>query len=45
MGGIFGVFIVTGNIILLPVLGSVLTTMVFLLGQMVMAVLIDQFGK
>lgn len=44
MGGIFGVFIVTGNIILLPVLGSVLTTMVFLLGQMVMAILIDQFG-
>jgi len=44
MGGIFGIFIVTGNIILLPILGSVLTTMVFLLGQMIMALLIDQFG-
>lgn len=44
MAGIFGIFIVTGNIVLLPVLGSVLTTMVFLLGQMIMAVIIDQFG-
>lgn len=44
MGGIFGIFIVSGNIILLPILGSVLTTMVFLLGQMIMALIIDQFG-
>lgn len=44
MGGIFGIFIVTGNIVLLPALGSVLTTMIFLLGQMVMASVIDQFG-
>lgn len=44
IAGIFGIFIVTGNIVLLPVLGSVLTTMVFLLGQMIMAVIIDQFG-
>ncbi|WP_061320866.1 DMT family transporter [Clostridium botulinum] len=44
MGGIFGIFIVTGNIILLPKLGSVLTTMIFLLGQMIMALSIDQFG-
>lgn len=44
MAGIFGIFIVTGNIVLLPVLGSVLTTMIFLLGQMVMALTIDQFG-
>ncbi|MFB6363464.1 DMT family transporter [Paenibacillus elgii] len=44
MAGIFGIFIVTGNIVLLPELGSVLTTMIFLLGQMIMAVIIDQFG-
>ncbi|AZS15239.1 DMT family transporter [Paenibacillus lutimineralis] len=44
MAGIFGIFIVTGNIVLLPALGSVLTTMIFLLGQMIMAVIIDQFG-
>lgn len=44
MGGIFGIFILTGNIILLPVLGSVLTTMIFILGQMIMALTIDQFG-
>ena len=44
MGGIFGIFILTGNIVLLPVLGSVLTTMIFLLGQMIMALTIDQFG-
>ncbi|WP_268760438.1 DMT family transporter [Gottschalkia purinilytica] len=44
MGGIFGIFILTGNIILLPVLGSILTTMIFLLGQMIMALTIDQFG-
>lgn len=44
MGGIFGIFIVSGNIILLPMLGSVLTTMIFLLGQMIMALTIDQFG-
>lgn len=43
-GGVFGVFVVTGNIILLPELGSVLTTMVFLFGQMTMALLIDHFG-
>lgn len=44
MGGIFGIFILTGNIVLLPALGSVLTTMVFILGQMIMALTIDQFG-
>lgn len=44
MAGIFGIFIVTGNIILLPVPGSVLTTMFFLLGQMIMDLIIDQFG-
>lgn len=44
LSGIFGIFILMGNIVLLPKLGSVLTTMVFLLGQMIMALLIDQFG-
>lgn len=44
MAGIFGIFILTGNIVLLPVLGSVLTTMIFILGQMIMALTIDQFG-
>jgi transporter family-2 protein len=40
MAGIFGIFILTGNIVLLPVLGSVLTTMIFILGQMIMALII-----
>jgi transporter family-2 protein len=44
MGGVFGIFILTGNIAMLPVLGSVLTTMIFLFGQMIMALIIDQFG-
>lgn len=44
MGGIFGIFILTGNIVLLPALGSVLTTMIFILGQMIMALTIDQLG-
>jgi len=42
IGGIFGIFILTGNIIILPVLGSVLTTMIFILGQMIMALKIDR---
>lgn len=44
MAGIFGIFILIGNIVLLPVLGSVLTTMIFILGQMIMALTIDQLG-
>lgn len=44
IGGVCSVLIVTGNIILLPVLGSILTVMIFLLGQMIMAILVDQFG-
>lgn len=44
MGGLFGVFIVTGNILLLPSLGSVLTVMVAVLGQLLMSLMIDEFG-
>jgi transporter family-2 protein len=44
LGGIIGVAVVSGNIILLPILGSVLTTMVFLFGQITMAFIIDQLG-
>ncbi|EST10750.1 DMT family transporter [Sporolactobacillus laevolacticus] len=43
-GGCLGVFYLTSNILLLPRLGSALTVVVTLLGQMIMAISIDQFG-
>ncbi|MCO7175224.1 DMT family transporter [Sporolactobacillus kofuensis] len=43
-GGCLGVFYLTSNILLLPRLGSALTVVVTLLGQMIMAIAIDQFG-
>ncbi|QII49079.1 DMT family transporter [Bacillus paralicheniformis] len=43
-GGCLGVFYLTSNILLLPRLGSALTVVVTLLGQMVMALAIDHFG-
>ncbi|MFX3616477.1 MAG: DMT family transporter [Sporolactobacillus sp.] len=43
-GGCLGVFYLTSNILLLPRLGAALTVVVTLLGQMIMALSIDQFG-
>ncbi|MEK5502000.1 DMT family transporter [Bacillus sp. FSL M8-0168] len=43
-GGCLGVFYLTSNILLLPRLGSALTVVVTLLGQMIMAIAIDHFG-
>ena len=44
IGGILGVVFVTSNIILMPYLGAALTTIVAMLGQMIMGVIIDHFG-
>ncbi|GGI40849.1 DMT family transporter [Mammaliicoccus stepanovicii] len=44
IGGALGVIFVTTNILLMPELGAALTLMVVIFGQMVMALLIDQFG-
>jgi transporter family-2 protein len=43
-GGMLGVFYLTSNILLLPQLGAALTVVVTLVGQMIMAIAIDQFG-
>ncbi|GEB78258.1 DMT family transporter [Sporolactobacillus inulinus] len=43
-GGMIGVFYLTTNILLLPRLGAALTIVVTLVGQMIMAIAIDQFG-
>lgn len=44
IGGILGMAFVTANIILMPFLGAALTTIVAMLGQMVMGIIIDHFG-
>lgn len=44
VGGILGVIFVTANIILMPHLGAALTTIIVMLGQMLMGVIIDHFG-
>ena len=44
IGGILGVVFVTSNIILMPFLGAALTTIIAMLGQMLMGVIIDHFG-
>ncbi|MHD0396561.1 DMT family transporter [Staphylococcus simulans] len=44
IGGVLGVVFVTANIILMPHLGAALTTIVGMLGQMLMGVIIDHFG-
>lgn len=44
IGGVLGVVFVTSNIILMPFLGAALTTIVAMLGQMLMGVIIDHFG-
>lgn len=43
-GGIFGVFVVGGNTLIIGTLGSVLTTSLFLAGQLILSMLIDHFG-
>lgn len=44
IGGVLGVVFVTANIVLMPYLGAALTTIVGMLGQMLMGVIIDHFG-
>ncbi|SFG23314.1 DMT family transporter [Sporolactobacillus nakayamae] len=44
IGGALGVFYLTSNILLLPQLGAALTVVITLIGQMIMAIAIDQFG-
>lgn len=44
MGGAFAVLFVTGNILLMPRLGSVQTAILPALGQIIMGTLIDTFG-
>ena len=44
IGGFLGMIFVTMNIILMPHLGAAVTTIVGMLGQMLMGVIIDQFG-
>ena len=44
LGGILGVIFVTANIVLMPQLGAALTTVIGMLGMMVMGLLIDTFG-
>ena len=44
MGGMFAVVFVTGNILLMPRLGSVQTAILPALGQIIMGTLIDTFG-
>lgn len=43
-GGALGVIFVTSNILLLPLLGSALTVVLALCGQMIIALTIDHFG-
>lgn len=44
IGGMLGMAFVTANIILMPFLGAALTTIVAMLGQMIMGIIIDHFG-
>lgn len=43
-GGIFGTLIVGGTIVVIHQLGAVLTSLVFIFGQVLMAVILDHFG-
>ncbi len=43
-GGALGVLFVTSNILLLPLLGSAMTVVLALCGQMIIALIIDHFG-
>lgn len=44
IGGVFGVIFITVNIFLMPYLGAAVTTISGMLGQMIMALIIDHFG-
>lgn len=44
LAGLFGVIFMTGNVLLLPRLGSLQTVMMPVLGQILMGLLIDEFG-
>lgn len=44
IGGLLGVIYLTGNIILFPYLGSVQTVIIPVLGQIIMSMLIDNYG-
>lgn len=44
LGGLLGMLGLTANILLFPVLGSVQTVIMPILGQLLMSLLIDQFG-
>lgn len=44
LGGVFGVCFVVGNILLFPKLGAVQTVVLPILGQVLMGLLIDQYG-
>lgn len=43
-GGLFGIMIVGGTIVVIHQLGAVLTSLVFIFGQLLMAVFVDHFG-
>lgn len=43
-GGLFGVLVVGGTTLIIGVFGSVLTTSLFLTGQLILSTLIDRFG-
>lgn len=43
-GGIFGIFVVGGTTLIIGTLGSVLTTSLFLTGQLIVSTFIDHFG-
>lgn len=44
IGGLLGVIYLTGNIVLFPYLGSVQTVIMPVVGQLIMSMLIDNFG-
>ncbi|VDK14939.1 hypothetical protein OAL24_01675 [Oenococcus sicerae] len=44
IGGLFGVIFLTGNIIIFPYLGGVQTVIMPIVGQIIMSMLIDNFG-
>lgn len=44
LGGLFGAIALTGNVILFQKIGSLQTTVLPIMGQIMMSVLIDQFG-
>lgn len=44
IGGLMGVIFLTGNVILFPKIGSVETVVLPILGQVIMALVIDNFG-